>query len=121
LDFLVFPWILSSESILINGLHGINAASFFLTLLPAGGPSLGVLIVCMLGGKHGSRAMSATYKIEYMKGGERIKTVELTEEQWDEAIELAQDGMQQYGANFARILNHDGAEVWSGRSGAERS
>jgi hypothetical protein len=75
----------------------------------------------MLGGEHGSRAMSATYKIEYMNGGERIKTVELTEEQWDEAIELAQDGMQQYGANFARILNHDGTEVWSGRPDAERS
>jgi hypothetical protein len=65
--------------------------------------------------------MSATtYKIEYMNGGERIKTVELTEEQWDEAIEIAQDGMKEHGANFARILNHDAVEVWNGRNDAPR-
>jgi hypothetical protein len=29
LDFLGFPWILSSESKLINGLHGINRQKFF--------------------------------------------------------------------------------------------
>jgi hypothetical protein len=32
LDFLGFPWILSSESRLINGLHGIFAEKFFSTL-----------------------------------------------------------------------------------------
>jgi hypothetical protein len=33
LDFLGFPWILSSESSLINGLHGINEQKFFATPL----------------------------------------------------------------------------------------
>jgi hypothetical protein len=32
LDFLGFPWILSSETRLINGLHGINRERFFLAL-----------------------------------------------------------------------------------------
>jgi hypothetical protein len=35
LDFLGFPWILSSESRLINGLHGINRAEVFVVLSPA--------------------------------------------------------------------------------------
>jgi hypothetical protein len=43
------------------------------------------------------------YKIEYMNGGELVKTVDLPE--------LAQDGMVEHGANFARILNDDGVEV----------
>jgi hypothetical protein len=34
LDFLGFPWILSSESIDINGLHGIFAQRNFAALLP---------------------------------------------------------------------------------------
>jgi hypothetical protein len=33
LDFLGFPWILSSESRLINGLHGKNHQTFFLRRL----------------------------------------------------------------------------------------
>jgi hypothetical protein len=33
LDFLGFPWILSSETRLINGLYGINRQKFFVTLL----------------------------------------------------------------------------------------
>jgi hypothetical protein len=32
LDFLGFPWILSSESRLINGLHGIFVEKFFVAL-----------------------------------------------------------------------------------------
>jgi hypothetical protein len=32
LDFLGFPWILSSETRLINGLHAIFARKFFLAL-----------------------------------------------------------------------------------------
>ena len=34
LDFLGFPWILSSETRLINGLHGINRENFFVALFP---------------------------------------------------------------------------------------
>src|ERR1700722_383950 len=34
LDFLGFPWILSSETRLINGLHGISLRKFFLSVLP---------------------------------------------------------------------------------------
>jgi hypothetical protein len=34
LDFLGFPWILSSKTRLINGLHGIFAETFFLALFP---------------------------------------------------------------------------------------
>src|SRR4029077_7334414 len=34
LDFLGFPWILSSESRLFNGLHGIERGKFFLAVLP---------------------------------------------------------------------------------------
>jgi hypothetical protein len=34
LDFLGFPWILSSESSLINGLRGINRENFFLAVFP---------------------------------------------------------------------------------------
>jgi hypothetical protein len=34
LDFLGFPWILSSESRLINGLHGIFADRILLALFP---------------------------------------------------------------------------------------
>src|ERR1700722_18511238 len=34
LDFLGIPWILSSETRLINGLRAIFARSFFLTLFP---------------------------------------------------------------------------------------
>jgi hypothetical protein len=37
LDFLGFPWILSSESRLINGLRGIFAEKFFLGAFLAGG------------------------------------------------------------------------------------
>jgi hypothetical protein len=33
LDFLGFPWILSSETRLINGLRGKTAEAFFLALL----------------------------------------------------------------------------------------
>jgi hypothetical protein len=33
LDFLEFPWILSSETRLINSLYGINRQKFFVTLL----------------------------------------------------------------------------------------
>jgi hypothetical protein len=33
LDFLGFPWILSSETRLINGLYGINRQKFFVILL----------------------------------------------------------------------------------------
>ena len=65
--------------------------------------------------------MSATYKIEYMNGGEPVKTVNLEDEQWEAAIEIAQDGMGQYGADFARILNEDDVEVWSGRNDAEQA
>ena len=35
LDFLGFPWILSSESRLFNGLRGLKWGSFFLALLPS--------------------------------------------------------------------------------------
>lgn len=41
--------------------------------------------------------------------------MDLPGDEWEEAIELAQDGMVEHGANFARILNDDGVEVWSGR------
>jgi hypothetical protein len=34
LDFLGFPWILSSESSLFNGLYGIFAGTFFLAVFP---------------------------------------------------------------------------------------
>jgi hypothetical protein len=37
LDFLGFPWILSSESRLINGLRGILREKFFLSLFPRRG------------------------------------------------------------------------------------
>jgi hypothetical protein len=36
LDFLGFPWILSSETRLINGLRGVNRAKVFLVLFPLG-------------------------------------------------------------------------------------
>ena len=42
-------------------------------------------------------------------------------DEWDEAIELARDGMEEHGANFARILNDDGVEVWSGRNDTDRA
>jgi hypothetical protein len=41
LDFLGFPWILSSESSLFNGLYGINAEIIFLGLLPLAAPDRG--------------------------------------------------------------------------------
>jgi hypothetical protein len=63
--------------------------------------------------------MSATFKIEYMNGGQQIKTVDLPDEDWDQAIEIAQDGMEEHGADFARILNEDGVEVWSGGNDTE--
>ncbi len=65
--------------------------------------------------------MSATYKIEYMSGETLIKTVNLPSDEWEEAIEIAQDGMEEYGASFARILNDDGVEVWSGRNDVPRA
>jgi hypothetical protein len=34
LDFLGFPWILSSESSLINGLRGTNREDFFIAVFP---------------------------------------------------------------------------------------
>jgi hypothetical protein len=34
LDFLGFPWILSSESSLFNGLRGLKRGKFFLALFP---------------------------------------------------------------------------------------
>jgi hypothetical protein len=74
----------------------------------------------MLGGKHGRAAMSATYKIEFMKGGERFKTAELEGEPLEAAIEIADAGMREYGANFARIVDKDGIEVWNGRNDAPR-
>jgi hypothetical protein len=40
LDFLGFPWILSSESIHINGLRWIFAEKFFLGVFPLGGFTL---------------------------------------------------------------------------------
>jgi hypothetical protein len=46
LDFLGFPWILSSESRLISGLHGIFAEKFFVALL---------LLGIRSGGTEGSR------------------------------------------------------------------
>ena len=61
------------------------------------------------------------YRIEYMNGGELVKTVDLPDDEWDEAIELAQDGMEEHGANFVRILNDDDVEVWSGRNDTERA
>jgi hypothetical protein len=61
------------------------------------------------------------YRIEYMNGGELVKTVDLPGDEWDEAIELAQDGMEEHGANFARILNDDGVEVWSGRNATDQA
>ena len=61
------------------------------------------------------------YRIEYMNGGELVKTVDLPGDEWDEAIELAQDGMEEHGANFARSLNDDGVEVWSGRNATDQA
>ncbi len=61
------------------------------------------------------------YRVEFMNRGEVVQAVELEVEQWEEAIEIAQDGMEKYRANFARILNNDGAEVWSDRHYAERA
>jgi hypothetical protein len=66
-------------------------------------------------------AMSATYRIEFMNGGERVKAVNLEGEPLEEAIEVAQAGMEKYEANFARIVDNDGVEVWSGRNDAPRS
>jgi hypothetical protein len=74
----------------------------------------------ILGGKHGRAAMSTTYRIEFMNGGERVKTMDLTDEPLEEAIEVAQAGMEEYQANFARIMNTDGVEVWNGRNDALR-
>jgi hypothetical protein len=34
LDYLGFPWILSSESRLFNGLRGLNRGKFFLSVSP---------------------------------------------------------------------------------------
>jgi hypothetical protein len=61
------------------------------------------------------------YKIEYMNGGDLVKTVDLPDDEWEEAIEFAQDGMVERRANFARILNDDGVEVWSKRNDTERA
>ncbi len=55
-----------------------------------------------------------------MNGGERVKTVDLDGEPLEEAIEVAQAGMEEYGANFARIVDTDGVEVWNGRNDALR-
>ena len=70
------------------------------------------------GAKHGRSPVSATYRIEFMNGGERVKTVDLDGEPLEEAIEVAQAGMEEYGANFARIVDTDGVEVWNGRNDA---
>ena len=65
--------------------------------------------------------MSTTYRIEFMNGGERVKAVNLEGEPLEEAIEVAQAGMEKYEANFARIVDNDGVEVWSGRNDVPRS
>jgi hypothetical protein len=51
LDFLGFPWILSSESRLINGLRGNNGGNFFLGPSPLGGGSVVVSIPISCGGR----------------------------------------------------------------------
>ena len=65
--------------------------------------------------------MSVTYRIEFLNGGARVKTMELESEPLEEAIEIAQAGMEEYEANFARIVDKDGVEVWNGRNDALRS
>ncbi len=60
------------------------------------------------------------YRVEFLKGCELVRTIELEEEQREEAIEIAQNGMERYGANCGRILNMDGVEVWNGRNDGER-
>ena len=60
--------------------------------------------------------MSETYRIEFMNGGEQVKTVALDGEPLEEAIEIAGAGMREYKATLARIVDQDGAEVWNGRN-----
>ena len=63
--------------------------------------------------------MSEAYRIEFMNGGERVKTVDLEGEPLEEAIEIAGAGMREYKATVARIVDKDGAEVWNARDDAE--
>ena len=65
--------------------------------------------------------MSTTYRIEFMNGGELVKTLDLESEPLEEAIEIASAGMGEYGATFARVVDKDGVEVWNGGNDAPRS
>src|SRR5580698_2279030 len=49
-----FPWILSSETRLINGLCGINRQKFFVTLLPSGGGGPSTALTLLPRGQAGS-------------------------------------------------------------------
>ena len=68
----------------------------------------------------GDRLGSLEYE-EFLREGDPDFGWQMPGDEWDEAIELAQDGMAEHGANFARILNDDGVEVWSGRKDTERA
>jgi hypothetical protein len=65
--------------------------------------------------------MSTTYRIEFMNGGELVKTVALESEPLEAAIEIASAGMGEYDATLARIVDNSGAEVWNGRKDAAGS
>jgi len=55
--------------------------------------------------------MSSIYRIEFMSSGQRVKTVDLQAAPLEEAIEVAEAGMGEHEANFARIVDENGLEV----------
>lgn len=57
--------------------------------------------------------MSASYRIEFMNRAQVLKTMAIEGEPLEEAIEVAEAGMDQYEAISARIFDEAGAEVWS--------
>jgi exonuclease VII small subunit len=74
----------------------------------------------MFNEKQGSDLVS-TYRIEFMAGEEGVKSIDLEDVDLEEAVEVAQAGMAQYRANFARIIDERDIEVWNGRSDAPQT
>lgn len=74
----------------------------------------------MFNEKQGSDLVS-TYRIEFMAGEDRVKSIDLEDVDLEEAVEVAQAGMAQYRANFARIIDERDIEVWNGRSDAPKT
>ena len=74
----------------------------------------------MFNEKQGSDLVS-TYRIEFMAGEDRVKSIDLEDVDLEEAVEVAQAGMAQYRANFARIIDERDIEVWNGRSDAPQT